>query len=180
MSAVSVRPETVADVGAVRQVVGAAFSKTGATEPDDVYEVRLLDALRLDGGWIPELSLVAEVDGVVVGHVVCTRAHVDQEPVLGLGPLSVAPSHQRQGVGTALMEAALDAVDRMGEALVVLLGHTDYYPRFGFVVASTLGIRSPDPAWGESFMARPMAAYDPQDPRLRGAFAYATPFSTVS
>ncbi|MFE6650413.1 GNAT family N-acetyltransferase, partial [Nocardioides sp. NPDC057772] len=132
--------------------------------------------LRVDPRWVPELSLVAEMDGEVVGHVVATRGELAGRPTLGIGPVSVSPDRQRDGVGSALMHAVLGGADAMGEPVVVLLGSPDYYGRFGFVRASSLGIEAPDPAWGDYFQARPLAAYEPG---LRGAFRYAAPFDRL-
>jgi putative acetyltransferase len=165
VTAVLVRRERSGDEDAIDPVHRAAF-------PGPV-EAGLVRALRADAGWLPELSFVAQVGAKLVGHVVCTRAHLDGAPALGLGPLGVAPERQRTGVGSALMHAVLGAADALGEPVVVLLGHPEYYPRFGFVPAASLGIRPPDAAWAEHFQARPLTAYTPD---LRGEFAYAAPF----
>jgi putative acetyltransferase len=167
VAAVLIRRELPADVDAIHAVHRAAF--------DTPLEADLVHALRADAGWLPELSFVA-ADDTIVGHVVCTRAHVDGRPALGLGPLGVTPQRQRTGVGTALMHAVLGAADALGEPLVVLLGHRDYYPRFGFTAAAALGIEAPEPEWGDHFQARPLTAYTPD---LRGPFAYAAPFTLV-
>lgn len=74
------------------------------------------------------------------------------------------------------MHAVLAAADALDYPVVVLLGHTDFYPRFGFVAASTLGISAPDPTWGEHFQARPLAAHRPD---LNGTFRYAAPFADL-
>lgn len=132
--------------------------------------------LRDDPSWVPELSLVAEADGEIVGHAVATRGTLAGRPALGLGPVSVSPARQRAGVGSALMHAILGAADAIGEPVVVLLGSPDYYGRFGFVPASTVGIEAPEPAWGDYFQARPLAAYDQS---VRGTFAYAAPFDRL-
>lgn len=176
-----IRPETPSDVPAIRAVTAAAFAAAEHSAPpveeDGVPgEATLVGWLRADPGWIPELSLVADEDGTVVGHVVCTRGSLGGQPALGLGPLSVLPSHQGTGVGSALVDAVLAAADRRGEAVVVLLGEPAYYGRFGFVPASSLGIEAPDPAWGDYFQARPLASYDES---LRGRFAYAAPFDRL-
>jgi predicted N-acetyltransferase YhbS len=129
------RAETAADVAAIREVNLRAFGKT--------YEPDLVEALRADpAAWLPGLSIVATTtaDGEVVGHVLLSRCHIDQTPVLSLGPCAVLPSHQRQGVGTAVIQAALTEARSLGHHLVVLLGHLDYYPRFGFQPASSFGI----------------------------------------
>lgn len=74
------------------------------------------------------------------------------------------------------MHAVLGAADALNHAMVVLLGHIDHYPRFGFVAASSLGISPPDPTWEAHFQARPLAAFRPD---LRGAFRYAAPFEAL-
>jgi putative acetyltransferase len=135
--------------------------------------VKLVDDLRAGEGWLPRLSLVAEVDGVVAGHVVCSRGWVGDVPVLGLGPLGVEPGHQRRGLGRALVHSVLGAADARDEPLVALLGSPFYYGRFGFVPAAAVGIEAPDPSWGADFQVRPLAAYDPG---LRGRFRYAAAF----
>ncbi|KAF4408342.1 MULTISPECIES: GNAT family N-acetyltransferase [Streptomyces] len=169
-----IRRERPADAEAVRAVHTAAFAAGDGQPGREPVEAGLVDALRADDGWIPELSLVATGDGgVVTGHVVCTRARVGSAPALGLGPLGVLPRSQRQGIGEALMHAVLGAADALGEPLVVLLGHTGYYPRFGFRPAAEYGITPPDPAWAGHFQARALTAYRPS---LRGEFVYAKPF----
>ncbi|THA25857.1 N-acetyltransferase [Streptomyces sp. RKND-216] len=169
-----IRRETPADVPAVRDVTTAAFDRTDTPVP---VEVPLLDALRGCEGWLPALSMVAtDPQGAVSGHVVCTRGRLAEVPVLGLGPLSVHPKHQRTGVGSALVHAVLGAADALGEPLVALLGDPAYYGRFGFRPATEYGIAPPDPAWTTAFQVRTLSAYDPA---MRGTFAYAEPFSQV-
>ena len=165
-----IRQETEADIGAVDGLTGAAFGS-------DV-EVGLLQALRGDTGFVPALSLVAEGPaGEVVGHVICTEGGIGSTVALGLGPVSVVPSLQRDGVGSALMHAALDAADALGYPAVVLLGHADYYPRFGFVSARSIGVEPSDPSWGDAnFMARPLQAWQPS---MAGTFRYAAPFEAL-
>ena len=120
--------------------------------------------------------MVAELDGAIVGHVLCTRGTVEGRPVLALGPLAVDPAHQRSGVGTALMHAVLGAGDALGEPLVALLGHLDYYPQFGFVPGTSLGVSPPVAEWADHFQVRPLTTYDAG---LRGTFAYAAPFDDL-
>ncbi|MFC7241098.1 GNAT family N-acetyltransferase [Catellatospora aurea] len=171
MSGVLIRRETPADVDVIRSVTEAAFGPLYA--PGPAPEPGLVDQLRADAGWLPELSLVAEVGGEVVGHVVCTRGRVGDTPALGLGPLSVRPDQQRSGVGSALMHAVLGAADALGEPLVVLLGDPGYYGRFGFRQAEQFGVLAPEAEWGVHFQARPLTGYDPA---VRGVFTYAEPF----
>lgn len=172
---VLIRRETTDDLDAIDASHRAAFARPDVVgEP---IEVRLVGDLRADLGWVPALSLVAEdAGGAVVGHVVCTVGAVGTEPALGLGPLGVLPEHQGAGVGAALMHAVLGAADALDYGVVVLLGHVDYYPRFGFVPASTLGITPTDPAWGTHFQARPLSAWSPT---ITGMFRYAAPFDAL-
>lgn len=175
-----IRRETPRDVSAIRAVTAAAFAtaehSAPPVEPDGAPgEATLVGWLREDEGWVPALSLVAEDEhGTVVGHVVCTRGTVDGAPALGLGPLSVDPGRQGRGVGSALMHAVLAAADALDEPLVALLGDPGYYRRFGFRPASEVGVRAPEPAWGDLFQVRTLTAYDPA---LTGTFTYAAPFS---
>jgi putative acetyltransferase len=167
---VEIRRAEPRDVDAIRRIQADAFRDEPGVEPD---EVALLDGLLDDGDVVPALSLVALRDGGPVGHVVCSTAWVGETAVVGLGPIGVAPEHQGAGVGSALMHAVLGAADALGEPLVALLGHTGYYPRFGFRRAAELGVEAPEPQWGAHFQARPLTAYDPA---MRGTFRYAQPF----
>lgn len=160
-----IRRELPADWDAVRTVHVNAFGR-------DLESV-IADKLREDEGFIPELSFVAEVGGEIAGHVICTRAHLDSRPVLGLGPLGVDLGHQRQGVGQALVHAVIGAADAMNEPLVVLLGDPGYYHRFGFELAARHGIEPPVAEWAPHFQARRLTAYDDT---LSGKFRYAKPF----
>jgi putative acetyltransferase len=176
---VIIRPERRADVDAIRAVHTAAFRSVD--EPDVVpVEAPLVDRLRAGDEWLPHLSLVAlhPDDETVVGHVVCSRGWITtptgDRPALGLGPIGVVPDHQGAGVGSALMHAVLGAADGRDEPLVALLGAPGYYARFGFGPAQDHGVEAPDPAWGDYFQVRRLAAYDPA---LRGPFRYAAPFA---
>ncbi len=171
-----IRRDKRADHAAIRKIVGEAF-KDQAPPADPPVEIGLIDALRASSAWIPQLSLVAESDEqAVLGYVICTRGWVDGRPALGLGPLAVAPAAQRRGAGSALMHAVLGAADALDEPLVALLGHTEYYPRFGFRPADQLGVMSPVAAWGSHFQVRTLTAYQPD---LRGTFHYAQPFDAL-
>jgi putative acetyltransferase len=139
-------------------------------------ETELVKRLRADTGWLARLSLVAVAEDAVLGHVVCTRGHVDHQPALGLGPISVLPAHQRAGVGRALMHAVLGAAEATDESLVCLLGDPAFYRQFGFVAASQLGIRASDPHWGSAFQARMLSS---RPPDLAGTFRYAAPFADL-
>jgi putative acetyltransferase len=176
MMAVLIRREREADVAGVDEVHRAAFA-AAAPDGTEPVEAGLVRALRLDPGWVPALSWVAEDDdGAIVGHVVCTKGTVGDVVALGLGPIGVRPSHQGHHVGHALMHSVIGAADALDHPLIALLGHLDYYPRFGFVPAASVGVEAPDPAWGDNFQVRTLAAHTPD---VRGRFRYARPFEDV-
>ena len=153
-----VRPETAADHDAVARVVTDAFGGDG--------EARLIEVLRASPDHLPELSLVAEVDGAVVGHILFSRVVVEDRSggastsALALAPMAVAPAHQRAGVGTALVRAGLERAARRPEAAVIVLGHPAYYPRFGFRPARAFGIAPPWPDIpDDAFLVLPLPAW---------------------
>ncbi|MFE5591110.1 GNAT family N-acetyltransferase [Streptomyces sp. NPDC056549] len=160
------RPETAGDVGAVHALVAAAFGSEA--------EADLVDALRVDDAWLPGLSYVAEApDGTVAAHALITRCLVDGAPATALAPVSVAPAYQRTGAGQAVVRAVLDAARLRGEELVLVLGHPEYYPRFGFVRASEYGIKPGFEVPDETMMA---LVLDGSAPVPRGTLAYPAPF----
>lgn len=161
------RPESPADIAAIREIITSAFPS--------VAEADLVDALRSDPeAWIDGLSLVAVApDGTPAAHALLTRCHVDGQPALALAPCAVRPSHQRQGAGSAAIRAALDAAGKLGESLVLVLGHADYYPRFGFLPASRWGIRAPFEVPDEAMMA---LILDSERPVPSGVIRYAAAF----
>lgn len=168
-----IRVEALEDREAVDEVVRQAFGRE--------VEVGLVQAIRDSPGWLPALSLVAERDGRIIGHVLFSRIAIESVtsalPGLVLAPVAVAPSAQNQGVGTALVNEGLARARALGERLVVLLGHPNYYPRFGFSSARAQGIESPFPVRDEVFMAldlRPEAG-----PPIRGTVRYPPAFEGV-
>jgi putative acetyltransferase len=168
---VLLRREVPVDQSTVRAVHSAAFGGSA-----DAAEAQLVDELRADEDVIPALSIVAVLDGDVVGHVICSRASIDDRPSIGLGPLGVIPAYQRRGVGQALMHAVLAAADALDAPAVALLGDPAYYSRFGFVAGATLGVLPPVPEWDGYFQVRPLNAWDDS---LRGIFRYAPAFDRL-
>jgi putative acetyltransferase len=161
---VIVRAETAADHSDIRRINDEAFGET--------LEGELVDAMRATDRFVPELSLVAESGGQTVGHVI--SSYVDLEPgarrLLQVGPLAVLPSHQRRGIGRALMEETIRRADERGEPVLLIEGDPRYYGRFGFTRTDVLGIEPPAEAWGpQYFMLRPLARYDGA---LRGRAVY--------
>lgn len=171
---VLIRRETSGDADVVRAITSAAFAQPGQPRGEESTEARLVDELRADPAWLPELSLVAATPaGEVIGHVLCTRGRVGQEPVLALGPLTVRPDSQLRGVGSALVQAVLGAADALGEPLVALLGNPAYYRQFGFRLSTEYQILPPRPEWQSHFQVRTLSRYQPS---LRGTFTYPEPF----
>ena len=163
---ITVRLEQPGDEAAVREVVAAAFG-------DDIVPT-LLDSMRQSDAWIPELSMMVEDAGAVVGHVSFTRGWVDAPTrlcdVLVLSPLSVRPDRQRRGVGDMLVREALGTIERREEPLVFLEGSPGYYARFGFVPGGTLGFTAPSdriPSAAFQVLTRP--SYQPW---MKGALVY--------
>jgi len=136
-----IREERPGDRAAVREVEIAAFGRE--------VEADIVDALRSDPAWA--LSLVAELDDEVVGHLLFSRG---SHGVMTLGPLAVLPSHQRRGIGTALMHGGLARIT----GPVVLLGHPAYYTRFGFWPALPLGVTNQWGIEGPEWMIRGAAS----------------------
>ena len=139
-----------ADRDEIHALVAAAFGRK--------MEADLVDKLRCGEGFLPQLSLIAEQNEVILGHVMITRLEIRTD--LGtniattiLAPLAVLPSHQNRGTGSALTRHVLDLASDQGHKSMILIGHANYYPRFGFQPASTWGIRYARPIRDEVFMA---------------------------
>jgi len=161
---VIVRAETPDDHDTIRRIVDEAFG--------DTITSAIVDGIRASDRFIPELSLVAVYEGQPLGHVI--SSYVDVVPgsrrVLQVGPLAVVPSHQRRGIGTALMRETIRIAEERGEPLLLIEGNPAYYGRFGFTRADEQGIEMPPESHGpQYFMIRPLRAYDSS---LRGRVVY--------
>jgi len=150
----AIRQERENDYQITERVVQEAFR---GAEYSDETEHLLVVKLRNSEGFVPELSLVAEVDGEIIGHIMLTALTIKngnrQYGSLTLAPVSVLPRYQNQGIGSALIKEGLKKAKELGFKSVVVLGHEKYYPRFGFKPASLWGIRAPFNAPREAFMA---------------------------
>jgi putative acetyltransferase len=154
---VIVRAEEKRDHVAVRAVNEAAFGSPA--------EARLVDVLRAQA--TPVLSFVAVDHDAIVGHILFSPVELPGHAALrlmGLAPMAVMPGRQREGIGSLLVEEGLRACRRLGTDAVVVMGHPDFYSRFGFATASWFGIRSVYDAPDEAFR---LVELEPG--RLRGA-----------
>lgn len=127
------RDETRADQDAIARLTEAAFASP--------TEARLIDALRAQAE--PFVSIVAERDGEIVGHIAFSPVCLDTDPgliLMGLGPMAVRPGLQRRGIGSALVREGLERCRALAARAVVVLGHPGYYPRFGFEPARAFGV----------------------------------------
>ena len=141
-----VRTEKERDRDSVRSANISAFETSS--------EADLVEALRQLAR--PVVSLVAEESGEVVAHIMFSPASLSGHPtvkVMGLAPMAVLPVHQRKGIGSALVRAGLDQCRKLGFDAVVVLGHPEYYPRFGFSSSCKFGIDSEYDVPEEVFMA---------------------------
>lgn len=142
----TIRTETHADYTAVHRVNELAFNR-----PD---EANLVDALRRSAR--PFISLVVESDGRIVGHIFFSPVLIESDDssftALGLAPMAVLPEYQNRGIGSELVRRGLEVCESMGHEVVVVLGHPEYYPRFGFVPAREKGISCEFEVPDEAFM----------------------------
>lgn len=161
-----VRCETPDDFAAIARVVAAAFGSQ--------VEADLVDRIRSSPEYVPEMALVADLDGEVIGHVMISGATIRNDTgsraVAMLSPLSVDPAHQRLGIGSQLVRAAVALAAERGEPLVVLQGSSKFYARFGFEFSVPHGIKMHLPDWAapESGQVILFRCYDASDRSLKG------------
>lgn len=145
-----IRTETPTDYQAIRRVTEHAFSASG--------EADLIEQLRNNPQFNPELSLVAVDDDVVVGHIlffpVSIHGRGHTYPSLALAPMSVLEKLQGKGIGSKLIESGFEKAKALGYSSIIVLGHPSYYPRFGFVPAADFGIKAPVEEWAPAFFAK--------------------------
>jgi putative acetyltransferase len=170
---ISIRPEHDSDIPAIRAVNVEAFGR-----PD---EANLVDALRVKNVII--LSLVATLDRHVVAHVIFTPITIEDPNSgsmtngIGLGPVAVLPSYQNKGIGSHLIQEGLTQCRHLGHEICIVLGHPEYYPRFGFSPSEQFGITSSLEVPAEAFMVAeliPGALHG-----IRGIARYHSEFDSV-
>lgn len=168
-----IRPETKGDIDAIRKLNKKAFKGNS--------ESKLIDALRESDVFVPALSLVAEKGGKVMGHILFTPIEIKDAntatPALALAPMAVLPEFQNQGIGTALVKHGLEECRKLGHKIIIVVGHPEYYPRFGFVKAGEKGLALPFEAPPEVFMA--LELIPGALAGVRGTIEYPREFSEV-
>jgi putative acetyltransferase len=158
--------ERAEDRREVRSVNTAAFGRAD--------EAGLVEALHAEGAVL--LSIVAAIENRIAGHILFSRMHIETDtgllPAVALAPVAVLPEFQRRGIGSRLIQHGIEALRDRGERILIVLGHPEYYSRFGFSVSSAAALASPFPP--EAYMAMELApgALDV----VRGTVRYAKAF----
>jgi len=171
----TIRVEQPSDFSAIAEVVAAAFGSPA--------EAKLVEAIRASPHYVPELSLVAELDGRIVGHVMISFTAIQNDDterwISQLSPLAVTPEVQGEGIGSALVREVCALADDRAEPLVVLEGNPVYYGRFGFEPAAAHNIELPLPSWAppEAAQVLRLKRYDPS---IRGRVVYPPAFDEVT
>ena len=165
-----IRQERSKDFPSVYALVKAAFE---SAEHADGNEQDLVNALRKSDSYIPELSLIAEVDGKIVGHIMFTKLKIGNQVQLALAPLSVMPEYQKRGVGTALIQEGHKRAKALGYGYSVVLGSEKYYPKSGYSPAEGFGINAPFDVPSENFMA---CVLNETGAEIHGTIKYAPEF----
>ncbi|KNF09051.1 acetyltransferase, GNAT family [Gottschalkia purinilytica] len=151
---IKIRKETEKDYSITEDVIEKAFREMEFTDHMEQY---LVARLRKTENFIPELSLIAEVEGKVVGHILLSRITINNGEKafesLALAPVSVLPEYQNKGIGSALISESIKIAKKMKFKSIIVLGHEKYYPKFGFRPASYWNITSPFEVPEKSFMA---------------------------
>lgn len=170
----NIRPENPADIADIYSVNKLAFEGSDA-------EPQLVNAIRISDGFIPELSLVAEQNGQIIGHILLSRIYIEtgdrKLPALALAPMAVLPEYQKQGVGSELVKHGLEECKRLGHAIVIVLGHPAYYPRFGFSAGLAESLECPYGDVGDAWMALELIPDALEN--VRGRVVYPSAFDDV-
>lgn len=149
----TIREEEIKDYNEVEKVVEESFKTAEFSDKD---EHNLVRRLRNSNEFIKELSLIAEEKNKILGHVLLTKALIKGESTsyetLALAPLAVLPEYQKSGIGKKLMNRAIERARELGYKSIVVLGHENYYPKFGFEKASKYGVKAPFEVPDEAYM----------------------------
>ncbi len=167
---ITIRQEKPSDYKTSEQVIKLSFA---TAEHTDGNEHNLVANLRSGSSFVPELSLVAEVDEKIIGHIMFTKMQMGRYKTLALAPVSVLPEFQKQGVGKKLIETGHKIAKDMGYSFIIVLGSDQYYPKFGYIQAKEFGIIPPFDVPNEFFMAMNLKN---QSPTLNKTPTYAKEF----
>ena len=169
---IEIRPETVDDIERIDEINRLAF--------EGEEESGLVRAIRNDPEFIPQLSLVAVKNDRVVGHILFSAVKImtsdGEVPALALAPMAVDPEYQNQGVGSELVRSGLMACSQLGHKIIIVIGHPDYYPRFGFKPAREFGLEVPFDAPDEAFLVLGLEPGVLNN--VSGVVRYSSPFSS--
>lgn len=143
-NALNIRPESEKDLTTLRQLIQDAFDPMPFSTGK---EWQLVESIRSSDGYVPELALVAEYEGEIVGHIMVSEVAIDSKismiPALILSPVSVLPRFQRKGVGQALCRKAVEEAKKTDYPVMIVIGDPNYYSRFGFQPAVPQGVYLP-------------------------------------
>ena len=145
-----IRKEEVRDFIDVSNVIEEAFRDA---EHTDHNEHNLVRKLRTSSAFNPELSIVALDGEKIIGHILFTEIKIGEDTSLALAPLAVLPEYQGKGIGRVLIEEGHKKAKEEGYKSVIVLGHPEYYPKFGYKPATNWGVKAPFDVPNESFMA---------------------------
>ncbi|MGO4695646.1 GNAT family N-acetyltransferase [Paenibacillus sp. 2TAB26] len=145
-----IRQENNEDVNEIYHVVQKAFENADYSDHD---EHNLVNRLRLSANYIPELSLVAEYEDKIVGHILFTEIKVGNQTLIALAPVAVLPEMQSKSIGKQLIIEGHKIAARLGYKGSIVLGHDKYYPKYGYKKASQYGIEAPFEVSDDNFMA---------------------------
>ncbi len=145
---ITIRKEEEKDYKKVYEVNLLAFQQEN--------ESKLIEKIRKGENFVPELSLVAEIGDEIVGHILFSRIKIVGDSILeslALAPMAVIPEFQKQGIGTKLIKKGIEKAKELGFDSIIVLGHKEYYPKFGFTRALKWSIKCPFEVPDEAFMA---------------------------
>ena len=156
---IKIRREKEKDYKLSENLVEKSFKNVEHTDHKEHF---LVAKLRRSDSFLPELSLVAELNGEIVGHIMLTKLLIENghkiHDSLALAPVSVLSKYQNNGIGSKLIRESLNIAKEIGFKSVIVLGHDKYYPRFGFKPANTWGIKAPFEVPAEALMALELEA----------------------
>ncbi|MGG0022386.1 N-acetyltransferase [Bacillus inaquosorum] len=172
----SIRQELTHEYNTTEDIVKRAFLNEKYSDKKEHF---LVNKIRKSDAFIPELSLVALNGKEIVGHILLSKIKIvdgdNAVDSLALAPVSVAPEYQRKGIGSQLIHVALKKAKELGYRSVIVLGHKDYYPKFGFKPASLWNIKAPFEVPDEVFMALELSKESLEN--VKGVVHYSKAFS---